>query len=166
MRDIFADTKAVIDIQVTVATVEPDDAYVGARQAAAYVLRDGVTRDHRPLGVLGPDSEWEKRLFGGLPGQRWTNIHVRGADRLEHEATVAVVRTALSDEGFAAAWAAGQAMILEQAVARALADPDRTDAVTTGVLSRSRPSRRYLPLSPLIVSCLCPCLHPVAAVCY
>ncbi len=31
MRDILADTKAVIDIQVTVATVEPDDAYVGAR---------------------------------------------------------------------------------------------------------------------------------------
>jgi hypothetical protein len=113
------------------------------------------------------DAAWAARLLGVAEAQfQAIGATMWPADRLEHERTVAVVRTALSDEGFAAAWAAGQAMILEQAVARALADPDRTDAVTTGVLSRSRPSRRYLPLSPLIVSCLCPCLHPVAAVCY
>ncbi len=71
--------KDVIDIQVTVEAVEPDDAYVGALQAASYVLCDGLTRDHRPPGTLEPDGEWEKRLFNELPGQRRTNIHVRGA---------------------------------------------------------------------------------------
>ncbi len=42
------------------------------------------------------------------------------ADRLEHGRTVAAVRSALSEEVVAAAWAEGRAMPLEQAIASAL----------------------------------------------
>ncbi len=45
--------KDVIDIQVTVDAVEPDDAHVCALQAAGHRLRDGVTRDHRPPRPIG-----------------------------------------------------------------------------------------------------------------
>ncbi len=42
------------------------------------------------------------------------------ADRLEYERSVAAVRSTLSEEAFAAAWAEGRAMTLEQAIAYAL----------------------------------------------
>ena len=42
------------------------------------------------------------------------------ADRLEHRRTVAAVSSALGDEAFAAAWTAGRAISLEQAIAYAL----------------------------------------------
>jgi hypothetical protein len=42
------------------------------------------------------------------------------AERAVHDRSVAAVRTALGEEVFAAAWAEGQAMPLEQACAYAL----------------------------------------------
>ncbi len=43
-------------------------------------------------------------------------------ERVEHERAVAVVRAALGEPAFAAAWAAGRALTLEQAIAYALQD--------------------------------------------
>ena len=69
--------KDIIDVQVTVPALEPETAYTPALQAAGFVLRSGVTRDHRPPGAADPDSAWAKRLFGAPPEQRPTNVHVR-----------------------------------------------------------------------------------------
>ncbi len=69
--------KDIIDVQVTVPMLEPETAYTPALQAAGFVLRSGVTRDHRPPGDSEPDSAWAKRLFGAAPDQRLTNVHVR-----------------------------------------------------------------------------------------
>ena len=43
--------------------------------------------------------------------------------RADHDGVVAAVRVALGEAALAAAWAEGQAMTLEQAVAYALEDP-------------------------------------------
>jgi len=50
------------------------------------------------------------------------------ADQPEYERNLAAMRTALGEEAFAAAWAEGSAMPLEQAVEYALAEPDLADA--------------------------------------
>jgi hypothetical protein len=42
------------------------------------------------------------------------------ADRVEYERNLATLRAALSEAAFAAAWAEGQAMTLERAIAYAL----------------------------------------------
>ena len=42
------------------------------------------------------------------------------ADRADHDRDVAAVRAALGEAAFAAAWAEGRAMTMEQAIAEAL----------------------------------------------
>jgi tetratricopeptide (TPR) repeat protein len=54
--------------------------------------------------------------------------------RAEHDRTVAIIRTALGDEAFAAAWAEGRAMPLEQVVAYAT-----QETAAAGPLIRIRP---------------------------
>jgi non-specific serine/threonine protein kinase len=67
------------------------------------------------------------RLFGAAEALRTAfGAPVPPADRAEHERDGAAARAALGDQPFAAAWAAGQAMTLEQAVECALAET--TDA--------------------------------------
>jgi hypothetical protein len=48
------------------------------------------------------------------------SIHLASDHRAEREAAIAVARFALGDQAFAAVWAEGQAMTLEQAVAYAV----------------------------------------------
>jgi hypothetical protein len=64
------------------------------------------------------------------------------AERLGYKATVAAARAALGEAAFAAAWAAGQALTLEQAVAGALADDSdgRADAGVVHVERHATPS--------------------------
>jgi non-specific serine/threonine protein kinase len=50
--------------------------------------------------------------------------HASSVDRDVHEAEVALLRASLGEEGFKAAWAEGEAMTLEQAVAYALGEAD------------------------------------------
>ena len=45
---------------------------------------------------------------------------VRPAERAEHDGSVAAVRTALGEKAFAAAWAEGRALSLEDAIMLAL----------------------------------------------
>jgi GrpB-like predicted nucleotidyltransferase (UPF0157 family) len=70
--------KDVIDVQVTVASLEPPhvlDALLGTLGYTAVLHIEG---DHLPPGSRpeGADA-WRKRFFRPPPGQRRTNLHVR-----------------------------------------------------------------------------------------
>jgi tetratricopeptide (TPR) repeat protein len=57
------------------------------------------------------------RLFGAAEGLREAmGVLLPPAERAEHDRSVAAARTALGEPAFAAAWAAGQAMSLDQAI--------------------------------------------------
>jgi len=73
--------KDIIDIQVTVASLQPAEPLVAALASAGYTVREGICRDHMPSGVDGPVAEWEKLFFAAPPEQRRTNLHVRVQDR-------------------------------------------------------------------------------------
>jgi GrpB-like predicted nucleotidyltransferase (UPF0157 family) len=69
--------KDVIDVQVTVAALEPFDPLEAAFSAAGYSLLPEIVCDHRPPGAAGPDSDWEKRYARAPAEQRRTNLHIR-----------------------------------------------------------------------------------------
>jgi hypothetical protein len=75
-------------------------------------------------GVMGAQAQplQAARLFGTVDAVRATiGVHTRDpADRTEYERNVANVRAQLGAATFAAAWAEGQAMTLEEAVVDAL----------------------------------------------
>jgi non-specific serine/threonine protein kinase len=104
------------------------------RAAALYRESLNLARDHRDLqqiaapldrlaihaGTAGQD-ESAARLFGAAA--RLHELLGRPADRAageDHERADAGARTRLGDERFGAAWAAGQALPLDDAVAEAL----------------------------------------------
>jgi uncharacterized protein HemY len=64
------------------------------------------------------------RLFGAADALRVSiNASVPPLERKDHEEGVVAARDALGEEAFAAAWAAGKAMALEQAIAYARDHP-------------------------------------------
>ena len=66
-----------------------------------------------------PDSA--ARLFGAAECARQTvGITMDGADRVAHDAYVALVRSQLDEQAFASAWAEGRGMNLDQAANDAL----------------------------------------------
>ncbi len=69
--------KDIIDVQVTVAALEPFEPLRDAFALAGYTLRPEIFRDHFPPGVTGPDAAWEKRMARPPTTQRATNLHVR-----------------------------------------------------------------------------------------
>lgn len=71
--------KDVIDVQVTVAALSPEELLTTAFSAAGRPLRPGLLGDHRPAGDHRPDAEWQKRYCPELPGGRRVHIHVRAA---------------------------------------------------------------------------------------
>ena len=74
--------KDIIDVQVTVAALDPVGPLAEALAAAGgYRLREDIDEDHRPLGDTSPDLQWQKRYFREPEGGRRTHIHVRVADR-------------------------------------------------------------------------------------
>jgi GrpB-like predicted nucleotidyltransferase (UPF0157 family) len=73
--------KNIIDVQVTVRDLEPDDDLRAALAPAGYTLRPDFKSDHRPPNISGPDADWAKRLCEPPPGQRPTNLHVRAYGR-------------------------------------------------------------------------------------
>jgi non-specific serine/threonine protein kinase len=84
--------------------------------------------------VAAADDQPERaaRLFGAAEALRGVlGAPLPPGDRARYDCCVAVTRAALGEEAFAAAWAAGRALSLNQAVDHALADgsddtPDRT----------------------------------------
>lgn len=67
--------KDVIDMQVTVRaltqSVEAALAVLGYERVLA------ITTDHRPPGVTGQETEWEKWIFRPPSTQRRTHLHIR-----------------------------------------------------------------------------------------
>jgi hypothetical protein len=73
-------------------------------------------------GVAGAQGQPARaaRLFGATDALRAAlGLPVRPADRRHYDRDVSAVRAALGAETFAAAWAAGRALSLEQAIAEA-----------------------------------------------
>jgi tetratricopeptide (TPR) repeat protein len=73
------------------------------------------------LAVAQGQSERAARLYGAAEGLREAiGAPLPPAKRAEHDRSVAAVRTALGEQEFAAAWAEGRTMSIEQAVTYAL----------------------------------------------
>jgi GrpB-like predicted nucleotidyltransferase (UPF0157 family) len=68
--------KDVIDMQVSVAALDPEAALVEPLRAVGFVPHT-IDRDHRPPGRDGPPADWAKRLLVEAPGHRRLNLHVR-----------------------------------------------------------------------------------------
>lgn len=73
--------KDIIDIQVTVASLEPLQPIRQGLARAGFVLREEIADDHRPPGEEGPVEDWRKRYAREVPGQKRTHVHIRAADR-------------------------------------------------------------------------------------
>ena len=71
--------KDIIDIQVTVAALEPP--IEAALSHVGYRRKTHITGDHIPPGASTDPTEWAKWLFNELPGRRRVNLHVRVAGR-------------------------------------------------------------------------------------
>ncbi len=71
--------KDIVDIQVTVASLVPEEPLKAAFLAAGYEMRDGVWEDHRPAGDERPEPEWQKRYCREHEGARRVHLHVRVA---------------------------------------------------------------------------------------
>ncbi len=71
--------KDIIDIQVTVAALEP--AVEAALGSVGYRRLTHITGDHVPPGASDAAAEWTKWLFNEPPGRRRVNLHVRVAGR-------------------------------------------------------------------------------------
>jgi hypothetical protein len=73
-------------------------------------------------GVVGAQGERERaaRLLGATAAQfEAIGAAMWPADQIEYQRNVAALRAVLGEAGFAAAWAAGRALTLEQAIAEA-----------------------------------------------
>jgi GrpB-like predicted nucleotidyltransferase (UPF0157 family) len=73
--------KDVIDLQVTVAALEPEEYLVEAFARAGYARYPGIGRDHRPPGDTQPDEEWQKLYFRPADGNPRIHVHVRVTGR-------------------------------------------------------------------------------------
>ena len=69
------DAKDIIDIQITVGTLEPSVTVV--MEALGYSQYPGMAMDHCPPTLTDSPEQWEKWFFYEPPGQRPTNTHVR-----------------------------------------------------------------------------------------
>jgi GrpB-like predicted nucleotidyltransferase (UPF0157 family) len=69
--------KDIIDLQVTVASLEPPELRLRFEQAG-LVWREDITQDHCPLGMNLESSQLEKRYAQFVPPVwRKTHVHVR-----------------------------------------------------------------------------------------
>ena len=76
-------------------------------------------------GVVGTKGQGERavRLLGATAAQfKAIGAAMWPADRIDYHRTEASIRTVLGEEAFAAAWDAGRALTLEQAIAEAFPD--------------------------------------------
>ena len=85
-----------------VATASPLEAF-----AVLAAAQNQMERAARLLGAA-------ESLYAAI------HFEMSAKERAEHDQTVAAARAALGEEAFAAAWAEGQAMTMEQAIAHAL----------------------------------------------
>lgn len=73
--------KDVIDIQVTVASLDPIEPIRDGLARAGFVLEPAIGEDHRPPGEEGPAEDWRKQFAREGPGEKRTHVHIRVAGR-------------------------------------------------------------------------------------
>lgn len=73
--------KDVIDIQVTVASLNQVEPIHRGVEQAGFVLHEWIAVDHRPPGEEGPEEDWLKRFAREAPGEKRTHIHIREQGR-------------------------------------------------------------------------------------
>lgn len=73
--------KDVIDIQVTVASLNPVEPIHEGVEQAGFVLHEWIAADHRPPGEEGPEEDWLKRFAREAPGEKRTHVHIREQGR-------------------------------------------------------------------------------------
>ncbi|HEX5323864.1 MAG TPA: GrpB family protein [Capsulimonadaceae bacterium] len=69
--------KDIVDIQVAVRSLDPDDEFVSSMEEAGFRFLPQFSKDHRPPGDDRPESEWQKRYFRESIGNKETHIHFR-----------------------------------------------------------------------------------------
>jgi GrpB-like predicted nucleotidyltransferase (UPF0157 family) len=69
--------KDVIDLQITVVSLDPLAPIQTALEAAGYRLRPDIENDHVPIGADSDPALWRKRYGGAPDGARRTHIHIR-----------------------------------------------------------------------------------------
>jgi GrpB-like predicted nucleotidyltransferase (UPF0157 family) len=69
--------KDVIDVQVSVTSLDPSDAIAAALNSLGYQWMPKLTQDHLPPGCEDSPAQWQKLYFRCPPAQRRTNLHVR-----------------------------------------------------------------------------------------
>src|SRR5947209_11980699 len=74
--------KGVIDIQITVASLDASEPLVHAFQGLGYVKSPELAQDHLPHGQFLPQEELRKYFLDGPPAVRPINVHVREDGRL------------------------------------------------------------------------------------
>jgi GrpB-like predicted nucleotidyltransferase (UPF0157 family) len=72
--------KDVIDVQVTVASLDAAQEIVRRFEEAGFVQRP-YFRDHETPGWIGDEAEWKKLVFVPPENARLSNVHVREAGR-------------------------------------------------------------------------------------
>ena len=74
-------SKDVVDIQLTVADLEPAEPLNSALAQAGFLPRPKILIDHRPPGASGPDTDWAKRYSRETPPRRSVHLHVRAVGK-------------------------------------------------------------------------------------
>jgi GrpB-like predicted nucleotidyltransferase (UPF0157 family) len=69
--------KDVIDLQVTIAALDPLGPLESAITAAGFRMRPDIQGDHRPEGAQAGPEVWRKRYARELDGERRTHVHIR-----------------------------------------------------------------------------------------
>jgi len=73
--------KDVIDVQVTVAGLDPLPPLQAAIEAAGYRMRPDILNDHVPIGADPSPVLWRKRYAGAFDDARRVHIHIRALGR-------------------------------------------------------------------------------------
>ncbi|SRR6266851_3657320 len=74
--------KDVIDVQVSVESLDLDHEMRAAFEEAGFPIREGApTRDHLPVGAVDRPGDWAKTLATQGRGERRVYVHIRVAGR-------------------------------------------------------------------------------------
>ncbi|MDP9355507.1 MAG: tetratricopeptide repeat protein, partial [Chloroflexota bacterium] len=96
---------------------------VGYKEGVAYALKHLAG-----VAAAQGDPERAARLFGAAAALREAiGTPLPPSERAGHERTLVEARRCLGDDAFAAAWATGRSLPLEEARAEALASPERAE---------------------------------------
>lgn len=71
--------KDVIDIQISVAALDPVEPLREMVEAAGYGFRPDIAGDHAPPGADPDPALWRKRYARELEGARRTHVHIRAS---------------------------------------------------------------------------------------